>query len=34
MKPVVDVVKEKHMGTEENPRIIKLSNNLPIEEKE
>ena len=30
MKPV----EEKNIGTEENPRIIKLSKNLPIKEKE
>ena len=34
MKPVDDVVEEKNIGTEENPRIIKLSKNLHVKEKE
>ena len=34
MKPVDDDVEEKIIGTEENPRIIKLSKNLPVKEKE
>ena len=34
MKPVDDVVEEKNIGTEENPRIIKLSKKLPVKEKE
>ena len=34
MKPADDVVEEKNIGTEENPRIIKLSKNLFVKEKE
>ena len=33
VKPVDNVVKEKNIGTEEAPRIIKLSKNLHITEK-
>ena len=32
MKHVDDVVEEKNIGTEENPKIIKLSKNLPVKE--
>ena len=34
MKHVDDVVEEKNIGIEENPRIIKLSKNLSVKEKE
>ena len=30
IKPDDDVVEEKNIGTEENPRIIKLSKNLLV----
>ena len=33
MKPIDDVVEDKNIGTEENPRIIKLSRNLRVKEK-
>ena len=34
VKPVENVVEDRNIGTEENPKIIKLSKNLPIKEKE
>ena len=34
MKPVGDAVEDKNIGTEENPKIIKLSKKLPEREKE
>ena len=34
MNPVDDVVEEKNIGIEENPRIIKLSKKLLVKEKE
>ena len=34
MKPADDAVEEKNIGIEENPKIIKLSKNFPIKEKE
>ena len=34
MKPTDDVVEKKNIGTEQNPRIIKLSKNLLVKEKE
>ena len=33
VKPVGDAVEDKNIGTEENPRIIKLSKKLPEREK-
>ena len=33
VKPVDNVVEEKNIGTEETPRIIKLSKIFPIKEK-
>ena len=33
MKPVGDAVEDKNIGTEENPKIIKLSKKLPEREK-
>ena len=34
MNPVDDVVEDTNIGTEENPRIIRLSKNLLVKEKE
>ena len=34
VKPVDNVVKDKNIGTEETPRIVKMSKNLPVNEKE
>ena len=34
MKPTDDAVEDKNIGTEEDPRIIKLSKNLLVKEKE
>ena len=34
LNPVDDVCEEKNIGTEENPRIIRLSKNLSVKEKE
>ena len=34
VKPTDNAVEDKNIGTEENPRIVKLSKNLPAREKE
>ena len=34
VKPVENAVEDKNIGTEENPKIVKLSKKLPEEEKE
>ena len=34
MNPADDIVEDKNIGTEEHPKIIKLSKTLPSKEKE
>ena len=34
MKPAENVVEYRNIGTEENPKIVKLSKNFPVKEKE
>ena len=34
VKPIENVVEDRNIGTEENPKIIKLSRNFPVKEKE
>ena len=34
VKPVKNAIEDRNIGTEENPKIIKLSKNLPVKEKE
>ena len=34
VKPAENVVEDKNIGTEENPRIVKLSKKLPTKEKD
>ena len=34
VNPVENAVEDRNIGTEENPKIIKLSKNFPVKEKE
>ena len=34
MKPTDNAIEDRNIGTKENPKIVKLSKNLPAKEKE
>ena len=34
MKPADNAIEDRNIGTKENPKIVKLSKNLPTKEKE
>ena len=34
MKPADNAIEDRNIGTKENPKIVKLSKNLPAKEKE